>query len=45
LNNLNNPIVTVVKPNGDFYDVNGNLTGKYSSMAAPDGGDNSQWTP
>ncbi|WP_054643566.1 hypothetical protein [Companilactobacillus kimchii] len=45
LNNLNNPIVTVVKPNGDFYDVNGNLTGKYSNMAAPDGGDNSQWTP
>lgn len=45
LNNLNNPIVTVVKPNGDFYDVNGNLIGKYSNMAAPDGGDNSQWNP
>lgn len=32
-----NPIVTVVKSNGDFHDVNGNLIGTYAKMSAPDG--------
>jgi len=31
-----NPIVTVVKSNGDFYDVNGNFVGSYAKMSAPD---------
>lgn len=31
------PVVTVVKSNGDFYDVSGKLIGKYSQMSKPTG--------
>ncbi|KRO00756.1 hypothetical protein IV57_GL000076 [Companilactobacillus kimchiensis] len=39
-----NPVVTVVKPNGDFYDVNGNITSTYAHVSAPNGGDDTQWS-
>lgn len=43
LKNLANPPVTVVKPNGDLYDVNGNLVTPYATAAGPDGVNNDAW--
>lgn len=43
LKDVPNAPVTVVKSNGDFYDINGNLTTTYSKASAADGVNNEKW--
>lgn len=43
LKNTPNPTVVVVRSNGNFYDVNGNLTGTFEKVSGPDGVNNEPW--